>query len=103
MIPHSKVLYWLMLKHSIKKEWIPNIKNETAAPVTPERMYLPLNLDLCKINSKTVYDTFVKNIQEMPTGRLTLEKMVETDVDWKCVYKTLYYTMNFMQGMTGIG
>ena len=42
MIPQSKVLYWLMLKHSIKKEWIQKIKNETTAPVTPERMYLPL-------------------------------------------------------------
>ena len=38
------------------------------------------NLEVCKISSKSVYDTFVKNIQEIPTG-LTLEKMVETDVD----------------------
>ena len=52
-------------------------------------MYLPIkegNLEVCKISSKSVYDTFVKNIQEMPTGRFTLEKMVETDVDWKSVY-----------------
>ena len=59
------------------------IKNETTACVTPERMYLQHkegNLEVCKISSKSVYDTFVKNIQEIPTG-LTLEKMVETDVD----------------------
>ena len=95
MIPQSKIFYWLMLKHSIKKEWIQKIKNETSACVTPERMYLPLkegNLELCKLSSKSVYDTFVKNIQEILTGRLTFEKMVETDVYWKCVYKTLYNT-----------
>ena len=55
------------------------------------------NLDLCKINSKTVYDTFVKNIQEMPTELenmhvFHISSMVETDVDWKCVYNTLYNT-----------
>ena len=42
MIPQPKIFYWLMLKHSIKKEWIQKIQNETTARVTPERMYLPL-------------------------------------------------------------
>ena len=92
-IPPSQIYKWLILKHSIKKEWIKIVQNGIMPVNVMYFPYMTLKnkiVKLDKLSNDVIYEQLMGIKQQIPSGRLYFEKLAKKEIDWNTAYKNIY-------------
>ena len=90
----SFIFKWLILKHSIKKEWLNTLLDDIPIELEMDPLLISSNKFYCyeKLSVKEIYNCLVCKSIETPTGQNALNKMVATEIEWNKAYRHLYTT-----------
>ena len=92
-IPPSQIYKWLILKHSIKKEWIKIVQNGIMPVDVMHFPFLTLKnkiVKLDKLSNDVIYEQLIGIKQQISAGRLYLETLGKKGIDWNTAYKNIY-------------
>ena len=92
-IPPSQIYKWLILKHSIKKEWIQILQNGIMPVNVMHFPFLTLKNKIVKLDKSSndfIYEQLIGIKQQIPAGRLYFEKLSKKEIDWNTAYKNIY-------------
>ena len=90
----SFIFKWLILKHSIKKEWLNTLLDDIPIDLEMDPLLISSNKFYCyeKLSVKEIYNCLVCKSIETPTGQNALNKMVATETEWNKAYRRLCTT-----------
>ena len=95
----SFIFKWLILKHSIKKEWLNTLHDDIPIDLEMDPLLISSNKFYCyeKLSVKEIYNCLVCKSIETPIVQNTLNKMVATEIEWNKAYRRLYTTTIYIK------
>ena len=93
-LPVSQIYKWLILKHTIKKDWMTLLQNNVfqSCPRFPYLSLCGLRIELEWLSNRLLYKTLIKSKQEIFSGRHALQNMIQEEINWNEAFEIIYNT-----------
>ena len=89
--PVSQIYKWLILKHTIKKDWMTLLQNQSH-PRFPYLSLCGLHIELEWLSNILLYKTLFKSKQEIFSGRRALQNIFQENINWNEAFEIIYKT-----------